>query len=91
MYPESSSKTTQSFTDSTRDYTFNSLASKMYDYNITVYDKAGNKGTSSTRTIGLDTLGPVINTLNPQSKAYGTDTDLLLNATIRDAISSLDS
>ncbi len=91
LYPESSGEVTQSFTDSTRDYTFNSLASEMYDYNITVYDKAGNKGTSLTRTIGLDTLGPIINVIDPEPKAYGIDKNLPLNATATDAISSLDS
>jgi hypothetical protein len=80
----------QTFTDGTREYNFTGLSSDLYDYNITVYDKAGNRGVSTTRTIGLDYVGPSISITSPQPKAYGNGTDMALTYSVNDVISSLD-
>lgn len=68
---------------------FTNLDSKIYFYNITVTDSAGNQGSSPTRQIGLDLQGPSININSPQPKAYGTDTGLSLDATAIDPIAGL--
>jgi hypothetical protein len=48
------------FSDTTRDVNYTGLSDGVYYYNITSYDKAGNKGVSSTRAIILDSEAPEI-------------------------------
>jgi len=66
------------------------LESKIYFYNVTATDFAGNTNTTQTNQIGLDTLGPTINIITPQAKAYGYNTSLPLNYTATDNIVGTD-
>ena len=49
-----------SYSDKTHGHNFTSLQDGTYYYNATVYDKAGQKGSTATRTISLDTVNPLI-------------------------------
>jgi hypothetical protein len=79
------------FSDGTKHINFTNLASNIYYYNISVYDKAGNLGISPTRRIGLDTLGPAITITSPQPKAYSNGTNIPINYTVIDLISNVSS
>ncbi|HKL23571.1 MAG TPA: hypothetical protein VJ895_02360, partial [Candidatus Nanoarchaeia archaeon] len=70
---------------------FTSLSTGFYEYNFSVYDKAGNFGNSGTRTIGVDVGGPDITIDSPQSKAYGNGTDMDLIYSVIDSIAGVDS
>jgi hypothetical protein len=79
------------FTDSTRGYNFTSVSDGNYKYNVTVSDWAGNVANTSTRSIGLDGSGPIVNLIKPKSKTYGYNTSLPLEHTVSDTVSSVDA
>jgi hypothetical protein len=81
----------QNYYDGTRSNNFTGLDSKVYWYNVTVYDSAGNKNSTETRKIGIDYLGPSINLINPKAKAYGYNISLPLEYSVSDNIVGVDS
>ncbi|MCK4997512.1 hypothetical protein KAS08_04355 [Candidatus Pacearchaeota archaeon] len=63
--PESKSNTFDS-TDNKFDINWTNLPENgFYEYNVTVYDKAGNVNSSETRNITLDNIFPVVNYVYP--------------------------
>ncbi len=71
------------FTDSTRSDTWNYLPEGVYYYNVTVYDRAGNKNSTSTRKITLDTTAPNANLITPLNGTHSNNRNqnLSFNAT----------
>ena len=74
------------YTGTTRSINFTNLPSKVYKYNVTTQDKAGNTNSTEERRIGIDYLGPVIQIINPKPKAYGTNISLPLDYSVTDEI-----
>ena len=91
LYDSNGLNEEQSFTDSTREYNFTGLSDDNYEYNVTVYDWAGNVNFTETRHIGLDSAGPVVSIVKPKSKTYGYNESLPLEHTVSDRVSNLDS
>ena len=62
----------------------------LYSFNVTIYDYAGNKNVTSTRTVRLDNTGPTITIYSPDVINYAYNTSLLLNTTITDDVMGVD-
>ncbi|NCN86661.1 hypothetical protein GW932_02415 [archaeon] len=77
------------FTDSTREINFTGLNDGNFKYNVTAIDFSGNFNSTETRDIGLDSIGPIINIVNPRTKTYGYNTSLPLDYVVYDTVSSV--
>ncbi|MFH1801974.1 MAG: DUF2341 domain-containing protein [archaeon] len=53
------------------------LGDGLYSYNVTVEDLAGNRNSTETRTIRLDTTSPVVRVLYPQNGTYSENVTVL--------------
>jgi len=58
------------YSDGTTEHNFTSLIDGLYRYNVTVYDKAGQKNYTETRSITLETIAPIVTIVNPQIQNY---------------------
>jgi len=72
--------TTYNGTEAYKNY---SVTDGTYYYNATVYDKAGHKNSTETRNITIDTTGPNITILSPNSTTYN-NSNILLNISVTD-------
>jgi hypothetical protein len=84
LYNDSGEVNVSFFNTSVREINWTNLDNGFYYYNVTVIDKANNKNTTETNQIGLDTEGPVITILHPETKVYGYNESLPLNYTVSD-------
>ena len=73
-----------SYTDNTT-FTWVSLAEGTYTYNYTVLDRAGQEGTSVTRTVIIDTVTPGLTVSSPATLTTDTDGTVEFNFTATDA------
>ncbi len=71
-----------SFTSSVRTINWTNLSNGVYTYNVTINDSAVNSNTTSTRTITLDTINPLVSYgLNVQTNASNVSQNwVLVNA-----------
>lgn len=69
LYNSTGLKTKRSFSSEVTSTTFSSLSTGQYNYNVTIYDLSGKKGSTSTRTLNIDVTNPVV------SFSTGTDPD----------------
>ncbi|MBL7054586.1 hypothetical protein ISS05_02420, partial [Candidatus Woesearchaeota archaeon] len=63
---------------------FTSLADGTYSINATAFDTSGNSDSTETRTIGLDTIAPVINISSPVDGLNASSTSLNFTFSITD-------
>ncbi len=77
------------YNDSRREINWTDLNDGVYYYNVTVIDLAYNINSTLTRKIGLDTVGPTVDILEPELKAYSYNSSLPLTYTIRDNVAGV--
>lgn len=67
------------------------LPDDIYFYNVTAWDNASNKNSTTSRNITLDDTAPDITINSPESINYANNNSILINTTITDNLVGLDT
>ena len=78
LYNSTSLINSTTFISSQRTINWTNLANGIYKYNVTIYDIVGNKNSTETRFITLDTIPPNLSLVSPSQGNYSNAT-LLVN------------
>jgi len=90
LYNSTTQLNATTFTIAQRNVNFTNLNhNKVYYYNITVRDKAGNSNSTETRKITLDTTAPNITLNAPADNNVTTDDSMIFNFTAIDNLATL--